>query len=410
MPPVPRTGSSGEPASAPTNAASSTTSASHTKPAASADAAARFEDVGTSSQPGGGPKAIVRSTKRSVDGMQAALPVHGAKDDLASGARASLDALTMRAEEPAPRALERSLPPGTPSDPASVAKRAAIARGTRMEGLEALLGFPVGLQGLAGVYAEALPGMHVSVAPSGRDDRTFRIEISSGNGLVASSSRTLSRREDGSLSLHQMSTFTQPAFRGRGISARLVKAELEMLRSFSSDENTCLSLGAGGMFNPEVKGGRVEGVGKYAWATLGYDFRNPESERENMPRRFQWFLDSITRADENDFEDPSARTALREAARSLKDEGFRTTLEEASRNWSHSWEIAQFDIPGLRLPFKMGDREGTCHVGKAFLFSDEIFSWSGVRYANRPEAPETAVADALLERSIARSNEGWRTT
>lgn len=279
-------------------------------------------------------------------------------------------------------------------------------------GVAAVAGVPLSADGLRLVYAEALPGAHAVLDPPELKDGTLSYRVrwfDNAGEELARLERDLRRHGDGSLELHRFGTWVNPSQRGRGFSAKIFTAEASLLRALSPHPRTRATLIAGG--SAETQRSPEQIVGAYAWGRFGFDF----AENHGI-HRFEGY-DAVGRGGEDDGSKSDLellRTRFAawvdrrvEAGEIPKDPSRVEALKAAADGWSHPWDVASFDVPGLQLDVAIDGRATASSVGKAFLTSGEAVFWKGVFFVNGGQGSGGEAAWALnqahVERTLARS-------
>jgi hypothetical protein len=287
-----------------------------------------------------------------------------------------------------------------------------LTRGAPFDGIpksdiKAVLGHKITREGLTKMYAACLPGttpVLTACSCNGQDNMSYIVSwFDRAGNEVARAGRDINKHQDGSLELHQHTVWVSPEVRGRGVSAKAIVQEMEMLRGLSTHPKSHIALRAGEMYDVASKTRANERVGSYAWAQFGFDFadehglgvfkqygaRVPEedgaggaklkslSTRELVKKRFMEFVDAQMK-----------RGALPD------DANIRQALQEAASAFEHPWEIASFHVDGLTVDGK--------HLGKAFLTSDHSVSWDGAIFPNQKQKA-LAITDAYCAVSLEKS-------
>lgn len=386
-----------------------------------------------------GQAAIARRTPKEADDSMAI----GTLDPGSASAPQSLDGRDATRAVPAQVRSGASGPPGPAASALAVrtaqlagteqlkqsVQLAELERGEPLVGdparVREVLGHAVSRTGLEKLYADCLPGLTPVIVSARANPPTLTYGVSwydNDGEEIARTGRELKRHDDGSLEMHQYGVWVDPEARGRGVSAKAMVKELELLRALNDHPRTRLSLCAGYMNDPDAGAASSQRVGSYAWAKMGYDF----GDNHDLEPYWDYGPRVAAEKDDASLRKLSTVELCREqfalfvdgqiAAGNLPDRPeVRTALREAADAWRHPWEIATFHVDGLTVPIPIGGRDVESHLGKAFLTSEHGVSWDASFFVHGDGAGRK-VQERYCERSIARGNErlekrddGWVT-
>jgi hypothetical protein len=294
------------------------------------------------------------------------------------------------------------------------ARLSALTRGRPFDvdaaAIEKVCGAPLTRAGLTELYADCLPGTTPAITGASSDGKSFEYMVSwfdNDGQEVARAGREMKRQEDGSVEMHVHTVWTSPDVRGRGVSAKAMLAEIDMLRAVSDHDRTCMSLRAGGM--PDVNKGKnaaTERVGSYAWANFGYDFADAHDKKP-----FFFYGDRVeAEADDRSLRELSALQLMQrgftsfvdeqiEAGALPKDPAVREALLEAAQAWKKPWDVSTFHVDGLTIDTEIGGKNVPFHLGKAFLTSEHSVNWDAVYFVNG-DAAGRGVQEAYCQRAV----------
>jgi len=214
---------------------------------------------------------------------------------------------------------------------------------------------------------------------------------------VAQLTSKLFASKDGSIDLYGSNAFVDPAYRGLGLSARALPRQLEWLRRHSDHPNTRMTIGAGAVHG--------EKVGPYVWANSGFDFANIYGERAEL------HVNTTARTAYGHQPEPEVfrkafdqwLTAKAKEGQLPDDPGLLDGLRAASQHWQHSWDIANFHVPGLEVEAAVGEKVGKYSLGKAFLLDPQTPTWAGVFFVNEPHSTAAQIQNAYFKLAVERA-------
>lgn len=161
-------------------------------------------------------------------------------------------------------------------------------------------------------------------------------------------------------------------FRTGNLAKKITKANVELLRSISTNKESHIYLEAWTGYN--TNSGHEYGA--YLWAQHGFDFDERSSMMlfeisdwclKNAISRFKTWL----------------RTTYSDSTHLSNDELL--SIEKMADTWKHSWDMATFDIGRPEI----GQWNGK--LGKEFMTSHDTktgdFRWHGLLYVNQPDSP-----------------------
>jgi hypothetical protein len=231
-------------------------------------------------------------------------------------------------------------------------------------------------ESLEKLYGDVWPGMRLEIHPQDSSGLRHHVSWFDGEKRVGFANLSLARASDGSLNAFGGGARIDPAYRGQGVVNRMVPKVAAWLREASPHPNTSITLGAG------AAGG--EKMGPYIWANFGFDFANIHRDRVEI-REF-----TTARAMYGERPEPPIfrkafaewLDALRKKGQLPDDDELMAHLKDASEQWQHSWDVANFDVPGLRVDMTIRGRKVKWPLGKAFLMDPHSPTWAGVFFVN----------------------------
>ncbi|MCK6549017.1 hypothetical protein L6R52_24440, partial [Myxococcota bacterium] len=269
--------------------------------------------------------------------------------------------------------------------------------------LEAITGLAITKAGLGSIYAAALPDTRVKLSAFTSKEGVFEYSIAWIGNLaepVATVRRKLVRPDDGAIELYAHGAWVDEEHRGRGLSAKVMEAELALLALLSTHPGTRLSLWAGSTSNPK-KRSEQQTLGPYVWAEHGFDFASRHGVKTTLGL-------NTARArcpgDEGELaalgDDALVKHQLRKFVDArvadgtlALDAGAKAALFDAIERAKTPADLSRLDT-GHVLDAKVGESTVRCPLGKAFFLSGEAPRWEGVLFVNDRAAPSAVIARA----------------
>lgn len=282
----------------------------------------------------------------------------------------------------------------------SLASISALTRGEafgprKAEALKKVTGHNITRSGLENLYGSVLPDTHAFVSNLSIDRRSGGVDFSvkwlnNEGQQVAKLNRRLARHDDGDVELYSHGCWVEPSHRSRAISAAIMQKEIDLLKNLSPHPRTRLSLWAGGMRDPKNPA-NFQPLGAYVWATMGFDCAQTHGPRSRLPKggankkRCELEAKEHWEVPDFDFAKMMFGAWVDEAAEqgSLPDDPeVLQGLRDAAEQCHNMWALATLNVPGLNVDVDVGGRKSSCHIGKAFLLSEQAPRWEGVFLAN----------------------------
>lgn len=299
---------------------------------------------------------------------------------------------------------------------------AALTRGEafplkQAAALREVTGHELTRAGLEQLYGSALPDAHVFVGNITTDRYTGAVEFSvdwmdNEGAVVARLNRRLARHQDGDLELYSHGCWVEPSHRSRAVSAAVMQREVELLSNLSAHPKTRLSLWAGGMKDPNNPDD-FQPLGVYVWATMGFDCAQNHVQRSRLSRgggkaRCDVEAKSKELQQKPDFELMKHMfgvwvDAAAERGMLPRDPAVLRDLKQAALLCKNMWSLATLQVPGLDVQVDIGGRRSACHVGKAFLLSQEAPRWEGVFLVHDRPDDFAAIADEYCRPRVAQA-------
>jgi hypothetical protein len=256
-------------------------------------------------------------------------------------------------------------------------------------------GLAVSREALVKLYSGILPGTQVLFTPSTtfpliRPEDETRLALyelwwfdERGKYLFCAT-RALERHPDGSLELHWIWSQVEESVRGKGLSAKIMEVEIDLLRKLSAHEKTRIALRAG------------DESGFFVWATYGFQFADQHGLRHHVVGQDPRVPNDPGFEAATDLElMVSGFSRWLDEQRQLSSEQ-REAMRRASSSWRTPHDVARFDVPGLT--FKTESFPMPVPAGKAFMFSKHSPSWDGVFFVNQRDGEAMQVFEANFRR------------
>lgn len=310
----------------------------------------------------------------------------------------------------------------------SLASISALTRGEAFgvknaEAMQRITGHNITRAGLENLYGSVLPDTHAFVSNLKLDRYTGALDFSvkwldNEGQLVAKLNRRLARHEDGDVELYSHGCWVEPSHRSRAVSAAVMQKEIDLLKNLSAHPRTRMSLWAGGMRDPNNPE-NFQPIGAYVWATMGFDCAQQHGPRSKLPRggankkRCELEVKAHWEVPDFDFAKLMFGQWLARAEQEgllPKDPELLAGLKEAVDKCHNMWSLATLQVPGLEVEVDVGGRKTSCHVGKAFLLSDEAPRWEGVFLANGGQENFHALAQEYCEPRIEKAQANFHQT
>ncbi len=282
----------------------------------------------------------------------------------------------------------------------SLASISALTRGEafgprKAEALKRVTGHNITRSGLENLYGSVLPDTHAFVSNLRVDRHSGGVDFSvkwlnNEGQQVAKLNRRLARHDDGDVELYSHGCWVEPSHRSRAISAAIMQKEIDLLKNLSPHPRTRLSLWAGGMRDPKNPE-NFQPLGAYVWATMGFDCAQTHGPRSRLPKgganKKRCDLEAREHWEVPDFD--FAKLMFNawvdhgvEQGSLPDDPEVVQGLRDAAGQCHNMWALATLDVPGMKVDVEVGGRKSSCHIGKAFLLSEQAPRWEGVFLAN----------------------------
>jgi len=250
------------------------------------------------------------------------------------------------------------------------------------------------LEALGRLYADVWPEMRLEVRHTNSSGSSHRATWYDGPKEVGYTNVSLSRSRDGALNLFAGGARVDPAYRGRGGTNRVIPKMVTWLRENSPHPNTAITMGAGAA--------RGEKMGPYVWANFGFDFANIHGDRVEIEHhttaRTAYGMEPEPQVFHRAF--ASWVDEKRKQGQLPDDEELIGLLKDASAHWQHPWEIANFEVPGLKVDFEARGKTFRYGLGKAFLMDRSTPTWTGVFFVNELDSPGARLQNVYTRRVL----------